>query len=358
MRIYTYLLIFIAASFHTVYAQDRKFKCEKIHDAVKLVDQGKYEEGITILKECEKTDPKDYVYPYEIAYAYSEKGNYKEAISQLEKIKNYPDIQDDYYVLLGNNYDYLDNPEQAIKVYNEGLKKFPSSGKLYLEKGVVYELQKKYSQAVQSYENGMKAAPSHPSNYYRASKLYLNSSDPFAGLIYGEIFVNLERTTPRTKEISKLLYEGYKKAVKINSDSIKVDFCKNITIDIQKFKNDGKFPFCVTFGKHFSISILDFKEINLNTLSSIRRRFLKEFYLKDSKDYPNLLIAYHKTMEDHNVFEAYNHYIFQMGDQEAFKLWMKDHEPEYNRFTDWYTQNENILKVTKENLYIDNETAK
>lgn len=332
----------------------KTFKCKEVHDAVKLIDEEKYDDAIAILKDCEKIDPKDYTYSYEIALAYLKKTEYKNAISQLEKVKGYPDINDYYYALLGSAYDMDNNAEKAIKVYNEGLKKFPNSGKLHLEKGIVLEYEKKFPDAIETYEAGIKAEPSYPSNYYRVSKIYLNSNDLLSGLMYGEIFLNIERTTSRTKEISKLLYDTYKKAIQFNNNEIKIDLCPAI-IDANKYDKNKKLPFCLIFGKNLSLSVINQKEINLETLSFIRKQFLKNYYTSDYKTYPNLLINYHKTMEDNNIFNAYNLYIFQMGDLQAFQNWQINNQAEYDKFVNWYTSNENILKINKNNLYLSDQ---
>lgn len=347
----------IALSAVQLLTAQKTFKCQKVRDAIKLIDEEKYDEGIKILKDCEKVDPKDYTYPYEIAFAHIKKADYKNAILQLEKVKEYSNIDDYYYALLGNAYDYANNPDQAIKVYNEGLKKFPNSGKLYLEKGVMFEFEKKIAEALEIYEAGIKADPSSPSNYYRASRLYMNSNNILPGLIYGEIFVNLERTTSRTQEISKLLYEGYKKAVHFNNDEIKTDFCEAI-ITIQNKDKNLQLPFCIIFGKNFILSAINQKEINLETLSSIRQKFIKEYYNKDYKTYPNVLMSYHKTMEDKHLFNAYNHYVFQMGDLPSFQNWETKNKAEYDKFVDWYTADENVLKINKNNVYISYQKIK
>ncbi|MBB6331380.1 tetratricopeptide (TPR) repeat protein [Chryseobacterium sediminis] len=350
---------FIAALivFSFTYAQKKAFKCVEVHDAIKLIDEGKYDEGIAILKECEKKDPKDYTYPYEIALAHIRKEDYKIAISQLEKIKGYSNIDDYYYALLGNAYDYADNPEQAIKTYDEGLKKFPSSGKLYLEKGVVFELQNKMNQAIESYEKGIKTEPSYPSNYYRIAKLFLNSNNPLYGLVYGEIFLNLERTTARSQEISQLLFDGYKKAVKFTDKNTTVDLCQAFIIIENDSKPDDPLPFCLMYSGYFALAAVDKKEINLETLSDIRRKAIKE-YFKYKNNPSNVLLNYQKIMEEKNVFNAYNHYLFQIGDKDAFKTWLTDNKAEYEKFVDWYTNDKNSLKINKKNLYISDPLPK
>ncbi|MFZ4929895.1 tetratricopeptide repeat protein [Chryseobacterium sp. Mn2064] len=339
--------------FSVINAQQKTFKCKEVHDAVKLIDEEKYDQAILILRDCEKKDPKDYTYPYEIALAYTRKTDYKNAISELEKIKTSPDINDYYYALLGNTYDESGNTAQAIQAYDEGLKKFPASGRLHLEKGIALESQGKLKDAVELYEKGIKAEPMYPSNYYRVSQLYLNSKDVLYGLIYGEIFLNLERTTSRSQKMSELLYDTYKKAVHFNAENTSIDFCEAV-IDAEKYNKNKTIPFCITFAANFALASIGQKEINLETLSSIRRKFIEEYFKKDNYP-PNILLSYHKMMEDQHVFNAYNHYIFQIGDQNAFKEWQTQNTTEYDKFVDWYTKDANLLKINKDNVYLSDQ---
>lgn len=235
---YFVLLIFLSIN---IYAQNKPFKCEKVYDAVKLIDEQKYNEAIKILEECEKVDPSDYIYPYEIALAKSYSKDYDGAIKKSIKIKDYKEIRDDYYQLLGNNYDYKGDSAMAIKTYNEGLKKFPKSGRLYLEKGVMYESSKPI-EAIKIYEKGIEVEPMYPSNYYRVAKIYLKTNDRLSGLICGEIFMNLERTTSRTQEMSKLLYEGYKNSlIFVSQNQKKLNFARQYLM----LKNMKKTKYCL-----------------------------------------------------------------------------------------------------------------
>jgi len=334
-------------SINTFFSQN-KLKCEKVYDAVKLIDTEKYDEAIAILQDCEKIDPEEYTYPYEIALAHTYKKDYQKAIDQLLKVKNYKNIKADWYQLLGNNYDYLDKPEKAIATYDEGLKKFPNSGKLYLEKGVVYEFEKKYDDAIASYEKGIKVAPMQPSNYYRAAKIYLRSNDKLSGLMYGEIFMNIERTTSRTKEMSELLYEGYKNSL--------IFVSQNEKETKEKYEKNNQLPLCVNFALSFTLAMMKHNEFNYNNLVQMRKDFLKEYQnTKIKKNAPNVLLNYFKTMEENKVFNAYNYYIFQIGNEEDFAVWQKRNQEEYNLFEQWYTKTENELRIDSNNVYISDQ---
>lgn len=348
-------LLFLLLSLN-FYAQKKTFKCEKVYDAVTLIDEEKYNEAITILRECEKIDPQEYTYPYEIALAYTYNKEYDKAVSELKKIKNYNDVKADYYQLLGNNFDYQGKPELAIATYNEGLKKFPNAGRLYLEKGVMYEAEKPL-EAIKIYEKGIEAEPMYPSNYYRAAKVYLNTNDRLSGLIYGEIFMNIERTTKRTQEMSELLYKGYKNSMTfVSSNEKRTDFCPSV-IDIDKFEKNNLMPLCSNFAFGFVLAMTEFDEFNYINLMQMRKIFLKEYLNinKKVKNSPNVLINYFKTMEDNNVFNAYNHYLFQIANADDFTKWQEKNKEEYDKFINWYTTTENELKIDSENVYISDQ---
>lgn len=333
-------------------AQKKTYQCERVNDAIKLIDLEKFDEGIAILQECEKIDPSDPTYPYEIAYALIGKKDFKSAIAKLEKIKNNTGIDAHYYQLLGNTYDYDNNPEKAVAAYEEGLKKFPNSGRLYLERGVMYEFDKDYPAAILTYKRGIKAEPSYPSNYYRIANIFLASENKLQGLLYGEIFLNLERTTKRTQEMSEKLYNAYKEAITIKDDqSLSISVCKSITIDPTKIEK-LKIPFCTLFEANLALASVGQKELNLNSLAEIRNKFLPLYIKSIKKDYPNLLFDYFKRMEDQKVFDAYNHYIFQIGDEKAFADWKDHHQQEYDKFVDWYTLPENLLDVSSKDISV------
>jgi len=349
-KILILFLIFIGIN---SYSQDNKeIALTKAKKAVVLMDEGKLDESIKILKECQKLDNENFIYPYEIAYAYIQKKEYDTAIKILKKTIKYKNVTSRVYQTFGNCYDYNNQPEKAIKTYDEGLKKFPNAGNLYLEKGNIYLGKNEYDKAIENYEKGIKVDPMYPSNYYRLALLFLNSNDKLNGLIYGEIFMNLERTTKRTKEISELLYQTYTKSIQINGDKSKIEFCDIIISDKDIKGEEIDLPLCAIFGKNFILGMLNQKEVNLNSISDIRISFIKNFYKEDYKKYSNVLFDYNKKMLDEGVLDAYNHYLLQIGTPKEFKEWKNNNTDKYNKFVEWYTNPDNYLKINKENIYI------
>lgn len=321
---------------------------EKLREAINLMDSGKIDESITILEQEKKNDPNRFDYSYELAYAYYLKNNFKKSISILEKIKNHQFVTDRLFQLLGNSYDNIKKSKKAIDIYKSGLKRFPNSGNLYLELGVMHLNDKDLNVALSYFEKGIEVAPSFPSNYYWTSKIFCKSTEEVWGMIYGEIFMNLERNSKRTEEISKLLFDTYKSEIKFTSEnSFSVSFSKNSTVNINDILNPGsvKLPFGVgVYEPTLMFSIVSEKTININSLNVIRKNFIDNYYSRNfDKTYPNILFTYQKKVKDAGHLEAYNHWILMKGDEDGFDNWMNSNQEKWDNFVEWFTNNEMIV---------------
>ncbi|MFN8241420.1 MAG: tetratricopeptide repeat protein [Bacteroidales bacterium] len=336
-----------------VWSQDNKALAnEKAKKAVEMMDTGSPDEAIAMLEEAKKLDPGTYVYDYEIGYALFLKKDYAGALEVYKKTVRYKDKNDQCYQMLGNAWDYVGEPDKAIKAYDQGLKLFPTSGRLYLEKGTVYNIQKKFGEALLNYEKGILVDPSYPSNYYRATQLLCNSDEEVWGMIYGEIFLNLEPNTARTGEISKMLFDTYKSQVKFISDSsFSVSFSKQtvINLSVKDIKNlqSFKLPYGSSFYEPTLIlSLVGEKTIDLASLNRIRGRFVDNYMLRDNNiKYPNVLFDYQKKIKDAGHFEAYNYWLLGGGDEKEFSEWQSANEEKWDQFVDWYNSNRLVLNA-------------
>jgi tetratricopeptide (TPR) repeat protein len=339
----TALLFFVMLN--TVLGQDNKSKAlTKARLAVKMMDNGQIDESIVMLKECQKLDPKNIVYSYELGYAYYQKKEFETAKKYLKKVVKHENANSGYYQMLGNIYDLLGNSKKALKTYSDGLKRFPKAGNLYLEKGTIFNMNKQYNAAINNYELGIKVDPSYASNYYRATQMYMSSSDEVWGMIYGEIFMNLEANSDRTVEISKLLFDTYKSEIKIINDTSKaVSFSANILnlSDLKKMK----LPFpAIVYEPTLLLSIIDINKIDLASLNRIRTRFVDNYFdSKHNEKYPNILFDYHKKLIDSGHFEAYNYWILMKGDEKAFSEWKDANKEKWEAFVKWFTNNRLVV---------------
>lgn len=325
---------------------DKESAYQLKNDAIELMDNGSPDEAISLLEKAKKLDPDSYIYDYEMAYAYSIKKDYIKGIESVKKTLKYKDANDACYQMLGNLYDYNGDHVNAIKTYDKGLKKFPDSGRLFLEKGVVTGIQGNLDGALSLFEAGIKAEPTYSSNYYRATQLFCSSDEKVWGMIYGEIFLNLEPGSERSSEISKLLYDTYKSQIKFTSDtSITVSFCKNATINISisdlKHLEEFKLPFGpLIYEPTLLLSIVGHDSISLSSLDKIRANFVDNYYeKKHNEKYPNVLFDFQRELKALGFFQVYNYWLLSAGEPGIFSAWQEENNDIWARFVDWFNHN-------------------
>lgn len=349
IRIFKLIIVLFLAAEHSIYAQStqQETALKMGREAIRLMDKGQFDESIKLLEEAQQLDPGNINYPYELAYAYYSKKDYQKSRKYLEKILKHKDINPMVYQLLGNSYDHLGKSDKAIATYESGLKLFPDAGNLYLEMGVMQIGKKDYHKALAYYEKGIDVDPSFPSNYYWAAKIYCNSTEEIWGIIYGELFMNMERNSKRTAEISKLLYDTYKSEIHFKSDtSWSVSFSQNITLAIGEDMEpkDIKIPFQLVYEPILVLSMVQVKTIDIHTLNTIRSAFVDNYFSNENdKTHPNILFSYQKKIKDAGHMEAYNYWLLMKGDEAGFDQWYKANRDKWDRFADWFTDNQLII---------------
>jgi len=359
-KIFLFSLFFVLFSC-TLLAQKNEEVDKLIKAAVTKMDNGYFDESIKLLDQALDIDSKNSVAKYEKSYAYYLKKDYKTSIKMLKKLVKEDSAKDYYYQMMGNAYDLDGNPNMALETYKLGLEKFPNSGKLFLEIGNVYYIKKNYEDAIDWYEKGIAADPSYPSNYFRAAYLFLNSDNEVWGMIYGEIFMNLERNSKRTATMSEMLYNTYKSEIKIKNDTLYgVSFCNGrLNLSNEDADNMNKMDAKglkeiftknnVSYGLGvyeplIMRSIVGESEINLASLNRIRTNFLNTYFDKKyNEEYPVVIFNFQKMAQDSGYFEAYNYWLLSQGNEEAFTKWKTENSNKFDAFVNWMNNTELII---------------
>ncbi|SFF43734.1 tetratricopeptide repeat protein [Sunxiuqinia elliptica] len=349
------LIITLSLNSFSQEKSDKVIAYEKAVKAIKLMDNGDIDKSIKMLRESQQLDPENYNYPYETAYAYYLKNDYKKAIQELEKVLTYKENSDQCYTLLGNIWDMEREPEKAIAIYNQGLEKFPNSGRLHFEKGNVLEVLKKYDEALNIWEEGILRNPPYPSNYHTASIYFCKyTTEKIWGILYGELFANIERGSKKTEEISKLLYETYQSAITIKSDTeVGVSFSKAAQFPISEKADNLQIPFSIPYEMTMALSVIpeaNENELGIKSFSNIRTAFITEWYDKNrNTEYPNILFDWHKKLIDLEHFESYNYWLFMKGNEKEFEEWYNQNSEQFDKFIEWFSSNP--MKINDENKF-------
>ncbi|MBO4722120.1 MAG: tetratricopeptide repeat protein [Muribaculaceae bacterium] len=319
----------------------------QLEEAVNLMDNGSPEEAIKILdKLCDKYK-NNYAIEYERLFAYYKAGDFKHIVKEGPKLFNHPEVESQCYQLVGNAQDVLGDPEAAIKTYDEGLKRFPNSGYLYLEKGNIYMMNKHYDEAAECYTRGVEVQPDFASNYYRLAKLYAESTEPLWAIVYGEVVCNLVPGTERGEEMGKLIYDLFTENIKIEGEnSAHVSLTQENTIymasDTSRFQIP--FPMMYEMGTMASPALTEFmktKKLTVEMIADLRKDALAHIDSVAPGYYNLSLLDYHRKLIKSGHWEAYNMWLMSPGAEDETNQWAdsKDGTEKLERFGNWFGKN-------------------
>lgn len=345
----------------TMTAQVEDFSSQdlaKMQIAVKMVDSGQFDVAIEIFKEMDKKYPNNYNVLYELAFAYNHKRDYKQALKICKKLTEHPWANHQAYQMLGNILDDMGKPEEAVKAYKDGLNRFPDAGELYLEQGILRKRTEEYNQAVECFEKAIEVEPSLPSPYYHLAQLFSMSTEPVWAIIYGEAARLLSIGTPRSDEMSKLVYDMYKDNISFsnNGDSIHVHFTENNSVSISPDMSVVRIPLPINFETTMLLALANEKQIDLPTLVEIRKRFIEYFYERYNGYYDVSILDFQRKVLESGNWEAYNMWLMQEGDPDANNKWFESDlaEEKIDAFASWYQNN--YFMPTKEHPTLRTKT--
>ena len=315
------------------------------HQALRMMDAGDFQGSIELLERAHELQPDDIAYTYGIGYAYYQMEDFGNAIKYLEPLLKHKDAEDRVYQLLGNSYGFMGNNKRSLEIYDEGLIKFPASGRLFLEKGKYEVLYlKDYEKALDNWEEGIIAEPSFAENYYFASKLYYFTEEKLWAVLYGELYLNFKTEEELEAEISRLVYDTFNEAVSFNSSNAIVAFSKKAGLSIIETPESKTYDFENAYENTVLESLQGIKgEFSIKALYEIREKFLELWFAGSGEKFPNLIFEYHRKLRDAGHFEAYNFNLFKEGNIEEYNEWVEENRDKLEAFMIWYEDNPLIL---------------
>ncbi|MBC7851043.1 MAG: tetratricopeptide repeat protein [Chitinophagaceae bacterium] len=335
MKKLSFLFVVTTLFTSAIFAQAPQNKSAQ-ETAKAYVRDGDYNNAIIVLNKALQTQPDNLELQKDLAFAYYLKKDFASAVQTAKPLADRADADVPTFQVIGLIYKALEETKEAEKLYRIALKKFPSSGVLYNEYGEMLWAKKNFGDAVKQWEKGIQEDPNNSGNYYNAAKYYYFSPDKTWGLIYGEMFVNIESFSARTAEIKTMLLDGYKKVFSGN------DILKN---------QDTKNPFSSAF-----LSLMQKNNsavaggINPETLTTLRARFTLDWFEKYATKFPHRLFDHHHQMIQLGMFDAYNQWLFgATANPTAYQKWVTDHSSANDEFV--RLQKSRVFKIPAGQYY-------
>lgn len=324
--------------------------------AIGLVDEGLYEAALYDFDFLRKENPGNYFIDYEYLYTLYQLERYKEVAKESKKLLNNKKAQPQVFQICGNAYDIIGKPKEALKIYEEGLKRFPDSGYLCLEIGNLSFNAKDYTEAVKWYDKGITVQPEFASNYYRAAQIYGNTDEyKVWGIIYAEAATMLAvERNDRHKEMADMIADLYRSSITQNGDTLKVKLCPSKKLNVDPESNVTYLGFLGVFEVCTLASAISLEspkkgfDTTLANLTELRKGIVESYFADTDNLYGDAmyLMPYWKKVIDSGHWEAYNAYLFMYTFPEEFDAWAEANQDKMDAFVKWFNKDPFSLDKT------------
>ena len=312
---------------------------ETLHQTAKtFMRQADYANAVLVLNRALQQAPNNLGMIKDLALSHYYKREYALALEVIKPILDREDVDDQSFQIAGNIYKALLLPKECEKLYKKGLKKFPESGPLYSEYGELLWTQQNFD-AIKLWEAGIKADAAYSKNYYNAARFYYLSKNKIWGILYGEIFLNMEPQNSGSAELKSILLDSYKK---LYAEA-------NLKEIASKEKNEFAKAFLEAMDRQSGQAAYG---INTASLTMIRTRFILDWYATNAAKFPYKLFDYQQQLLKDGFFEAYNQWLFAPADNlNAYQNWVDTHSAENGAFFNF--QKARLFKVPGTQYYQD-----
>ena len=329
-----------------------------------LMERGGAAEAANVLQQGVRLFPQHTIFSYELGHLHVTRKEYDRAIAIFQGIVGAEDASDQYYVMLGTSYDLKGEPEKAHRVFAQGLERFPNSGPLHFELGIMQMAEGNPADALATWEQGVRLDPNHASNYFQASRTYCETDLRGWGVLYGEIFLNLEPFSNRSMEVRGLLWESYAKAItftpEMQGDDPKLVLNVEFFADATSIETTGdsivlgSFP--LLYERNMILSAIGYsmtntvefiaddslQRISIGTLHKIRESFYHNWVKNEriAEFFNVALFNYHGKLIEAGLFEAYHYYYFANPTvKDEVAAWIVANPTKFEELRVWIAEN-------------------
>lgn len=337
MRIITTLFL-IGISLGT-YAQDSSPKA-LVDSGVVLHDQQDYSGAIKLYDQAIEKEPTFHLAYLEKSLSLFAGQQYQECADLCKYIlKKFPgEDNENVYVNYGSSLDVLGKAEEALDVYDKGLKKYPESQLLYFNKGVTCYTSKKYEDAVELMKKSVSLKPTHASSHQFLA--YSISNNKLAAVMSLATFLIIEPEGRRAEKNLKIMLNLLGSNVEKKDD-------KNITISLDPGNLNVKGPdnFRSTELLLSFSAALDYSTDSLKLKWDVAQKLKKKIELleiagesnKPDKRafFTNFYVPFFKALKAADHMEAACYIMYASGKDEEVNTWLKNNTEKTKALYEW-----------------------
>ncbi|HVU56360.1 MAG TPA: tetratricopeptide repeat protein [Puia sp.] len=321
-----------------------------------LYDSSQYQRAIQTFNQVEPYDTNYVRALYGISLCYYADSQYdksaeycRKALALNEDAEKWPDIINHY----GNSLDVQEKHEEAMRIYDSGMHKYPAYGFFYLNKGATLIGMKRYADAEKVLQQGLMVSPYTYSLYFKLGAAALNQGKLVPATLCFTAYLLM---TPEGRHHSSCI--SFLSAISKNKDNIRE------LVDERKIEPDENYRLLEEIIQSKIALDKNYKPIpHLDDPISRQIQVLfekMEYNEADSDFYMQYFIPYFKSVYTGGQFENFVNHIFSGVDIDVIQDYVKKNKKSIDALTSQAADYFDLIRSTRELTYtkrsIDNAT--
>lgn len=332
------LFLFLFCSTSHLHAQEDSLQ-SMLYEGIALHDKGDFDGAIRLYDEVIARRPAYLLAWYEKSLTLYTAQRYKECVDLCkEVIKKFKegDELDNIYVNYGSALDASGRPDEAIKVYSQGIRKY-NHYLLFFNRGITEFQQQKMEEAISDFEQTLELKPLHASSH-----LYLGHAiqpeNKVAGIMSLISFLLIEPGSERAAKNLQVLQDVLGSYAKKTGEKTVTIFMNPGMLDMKK-KPDN---FSVT---NLSLQLQVATEFgdsskNLSAAEKMQKKLeLLAIIGTDSKKgfFTNFYVPFFSALKKKNFQETAAHVMLTTANDEITNNWLSLNQDKVKQFRQWLT---------------------
>lgn len=307
-----------------------------INNATVLVDQGRIDEAITILKNVVAADPADTTAVYELGLAYAAKGDNMNCRATLEPLAdkataNHPRVLS----VLGSCLDQLGESKMAIAMYRRGLKEAPDEAGLLFNLAVTLIQHGQTDEGRELLKHDVEKNPAHASAHLALGQVFETQGFYIPAMMSYLHFLAVEPASDRAlaaaRHLSKLLDRGF---AETNQGA-------NITIDPNERKEEGDYgamQMMISIA-HAASAIDKKKQTKMEKASGQLSDFIAMFVESGGEGHDDFTsrvqTPFFASMNKANLVGVFSGVALSLLELPGTEEWSRAHDKEFHAYLEW-----------------------
>lgn len=309
---------------------DIEYNSQKlISKGVEYHDEEKYAEAVAEFKKVNKNDTNYVLACLELANTYLVMDS---SVAALDMCLIAEKLPSSYYpnmlLLKGNALDNLDRSDEAAKVYESGMKKYPMTNTFYHEMGVLKVRQKKYKEAQEYFIKSIECNPYYMPSHDKMGSLALMQGKIVPAILAWQFYLLLDNRSDRAikiiSQIEKIARDEYD-----YSDVLKVD-------GLSEQDDFSELEALIKSKAALSNQYKPKIKLNYNITKIFQLMFEKVAVEKGDKGfYMNYYAPLFEAMSKKDYYDVYTYNVLSGVNNKDVNSWLEKHKSETKEFFDW-----------------------